>query len=500
MVEDYNFNDAYKSRAHNVGRYNLKAEVESTDELRSGTKGESYKPTTVFWSEPYVQGTDLNRIGSVYDTNFKTLDDSYNSIQYIHSDGDRIQFFFEDRVGWSYNSRYVANDLGGSSRISSGATAPAVSDVTYYTYKGGISLNPESFVEFQGRKYFFDVRRGTVCRLSQDGVTEISIDFIDSFIKTVSDAMVTGVDKDIALGAIDPRWQEYVLNLKWTTTEQVPFGLVLGVDNYYGLDFSGLGSTPLQLTAQNDIDIPTIYFSQFVPGTELEFIGVQTGKNYSGTIIEIQNDTTVVVDIFKGGSEFPVYDTEVRVNVFHSITLAYSHKLRVWSSIFTYIPDYMGTAGMDLITFKNAQLYIHNSDNVNPMQWYGEESFAVIGMIGNTGNVAAKTWLTVGVETNDTYDVNDSYPWSTRTRGISTQTQASDLQKSDFTFQEGRVTAPFLKNIDTPNSASEFTARLEGEDLKGRYVYTQLQVDGITSQREVFSVLYRYNFSEYIPQ
>lgn len=470
LVEDYNFNDTYISKAYNVGRFNLKTQVDSSESSddRSGQAQEVLKANTMFYSEPYIQGTDVNRLGTIYDTSFKETDASFNSIQKLHSDGDRIKIFLEDRVGFAYNSRYVATSLGNQNTISSGASSPAISDIQYYQYRGGISLNPESHKYFEGKDYFFDLRRGNICRLTNNGVDPISVKGVDSFTKNISDLMLSGAEKDIAIGAIDKRNQEYLLNFKWseTTSLSIPIG----------------GSGIYSMVFDDDV-----YMSQFVVGDSYTFVGTNQ-FNYVGTLLSRAGQV--------GQFDFGVDEVTVvtTIDVYKSTVISFSDKLNVWNCFYDYIPDFLEGSGMDLVSWKDGQLYIHNSDSVVPLNFYGIQHDAGIEIASSASDpINVKSPTTLEIQDNSTYQLVgdvEVIDWETYDEGVKTETgQVSSLITEDFEYREGKAYAAFLRDENSPNLTYPL---LDGDKLKGTWTSVKLRLNGgFTGVRKVASISVR---------
>ena len=490
MLEDYNFNDAFDSKVSNVGRFNLKTQVDSEEgsDDRSGQAQQSQKLNTLFYSQPYIQGTDINRLGSIYDISFKDTDASFNSIQKLHSDGDRIKIFQEDRVGFAYNSRYVSTSLGGQNTLSSGATAPAISDIQYYQYRGGISLNPESHVYYEGKDYFFDLRRGNICRLTNNGIDPISEKGVDAFTKNVSDLMLSGAEKDIAIGAIDRRNQEYLLNFKWTELSELEVFFTV----------SGGGETADFYYVLSD----EIYRSQFTVGETRSTETTQTIPSgildpndlwkFDYTVNRIDGDRVYgnFVDTYVN----PVLKNDYKFNLYSSNVISFSDKLNVWNSFYSYIPDYIESAGMDLVSWKDGNLYAHNSDSVTPMNFYGEQHDGEIAIVSSVGDpINVKTPTTIEIQDNSTYELSgdtEVMDWDTVEDGIETETsQVSDLQTSDFSFREGKAYAALLRDKNTPNLTYPL---LDGDKLKGTWTSIRLRLNGgFLNIRKVTSVSIR---------
>ena len=96
-----------------------------------------------------------------------------------------------------------------------GTTANVLSDAISYQGDYGISRNPESFAEFGGRIYFTDAKRGSVLRLSRDGLTPISEYGMSTFF------MDNLTDPDVingnVIGGFDPDNGEYIISFRATT-------------------------------------------------------------------------------------------------------------------------------------------------------------------------------------------------------------------------------------------------------------------------------------------
>jgi hypothetical protein len=464
MVEDYNLNDAFNSKVSNVGRFNLKTQIDSEEgsDDRSGITQESDKLSTMFFSESYIQGTNVNRLGTVYDLNFKEADASFNSIQRVHSDGDKLFIFQEDRVGIAHNSRYVSTDLESNQTVSSGLTAPPISDIRYYEYRGGISLNPESFDFIGNRKYFFDLRRGNICRLSLNGIESISLKGLDKYTKDRSDKMLSGAEKDIAIGVIDKRSGEYVLNLKWS--EEINVSPLI-------VDFSG-GTYNYDIDVGNDI-----YTSQFFEGGAISMYDTTTGNYYPKNVIQSVTGTVVRVGFL---AQLDI-DYSYIVNAYKSDIVSYSDTLGVWNSFYSYVPDFLDNAGMNLITWKDGQLYLHDSNSANQGEFYGEDLDSQLTIVSNQHPETIKLFKNVKLLTNDTYGDSD---WSTTPDGVNTSTeQVSELISDDFAYKENSMTAGFLRDSNTPN---EDYPLLDGERLRGRWLTIECNLDGgLTNQKEI---------------
>ena len=210
LVEDFSYSDYFDSFGWGSGRPN--AFLPDFKRMR--------RDSTIFYSEPYIANTKINGLSTFYaDVSFQEYDKRFNSIQKLHSINDSLIILQEDKVSRAMVSRDVIFDASGEQNvaISKNVLSPAVPYVGDY----GICRNPESFASFGFRSYFFDVRRGAVMRLSQDGLTPISEarmkNFFTDYCQEVADN--NQYNKFICYGAYDDKFDEYVIsapNIIWS--------------------------------------------------------------------------------------------------------------------------------------------------------------------------------------------------------------------------------------------------------------------------------------------
>ena len=105
----------------------------------------------------------------------KEINPIYGSIQKLHSrstaDGDLITLC-EDRILKILATKDALYNADGQPQLT--ATENVLGQTIPFAGEYGISSNPESFASESYRAYFTDKQRGTVMRLSQDGLTPIS--------------------------------------------------------------------------------------------------------------------------------------------------------------------------------------------------------------------------------------------------------------------------------------------------------------------------------------
>ena len=210
LIEDFNASDYFKSNNWDAGRPN-KVNPDYR-ELR--------RPSTIFYSEQFIANTNINGISSIYpDDTFEEFDKSYGSIQKLHSRENQLIIFQEDKISRAQVNRNIITTGSGDQVLT--AQGAVISQAIPYAGEYGISFNPESFSEYAEVLYFTDIKRGAVCRLSQNGITPISeyqmknyfTDFF-TILNRFDISTSSNPDKTPKLyGCFNPKDKEYMLTL-----------------------------------------------------------------------------------------------------------------------------------------------------------------------------------------------------------------------------------------------------------------------------------------------
>ena len=102
-----------------------------------------------------------------------SLDPHDGFIQKLFADDTQIIICQEDKISKSpINKNFIYAAEGGAIPVTS--NTQFLGTIAPYAGEFGISNNPESFAAFGFAKYFTDKNRGSVLRLTQNGITEIS--------------------------------------------------------------------------------------------------------------------------------------------------------------------------------------------------------------------------------------------------------------------------------------------------------------------------------------
>jgi hypothetical protein len=104
-----------------------------------------------------------------------------------------------------------------------------------------------------------------------------------------------------------------------------------------------------------------------------------------------------------------------------SYTLTFSEGIKGWPSFYSYQPEYIKGMNQFLYTFKNGNLYVHNSNSVDRNNFYGVAYSSKIKSVVNDTPLENKLFKTLNLE-------GDS-PWSAT---LNTDLQNTGFIQSDY--------------------------------------------------------------------
>ena len=278
------------------------------DDYNATVIGKGVRVSSVL-NEPYAEerlGSQMifsgifNSISSVNNTNqflaaeniTKTLNPTYGTLQKLHARDTDLIALCEDKCFRILANKDALYNADGSTNVTAsnsvlGQTVPFVGEY-------GISKNPESFASFGFRSYFADKARGTILRLSRDGLTDIgdkdmSFYFQDK-LRTSTGAFVGSYDTDassynVAIGTSNTSFKESVDG--WNTTlSYVPEAGVSLNNRYYTFKSGELyeHAPYVDPTADPLVAIPRSNFY---------------GAQYNSTVTPIFNDAPTSIKNFK---------------------------------------------------------------------------------------------------------------------------------------------------------------------------------------------------------
>ena len=165
---------------------------------------------TMIYSGIFNSRTGVNNTNqfSVAESITRSLDPAQGSIQKLYAEDTNLVIFQELKVSKALIDKDAIYTQEGQALQA--ASNVVIGGIVPYAGEYGISTNPESFAKFGYRKYFVDKNKNLVLRLSQDGITEISMyGMVDYFRDNLST-----VGENPILGGYDMHNKQYVTSFK----------------------------------------------------------------------------------------------------------------------------------------------------------------------------------------------------------------------------------------------------------------------------------------------
>lgn len=182
-----------------------------------------------------------------------------------------------------------------------------------------------------------------------------------------------------------------------------------------------------------------------------------------------------VYDI-KFGEYIISFENRVDPN-FVGATLAFNEKRNLWSTFYSYLPEIMCGAGLDIITFKSGQLYLHNHNTIYNM-FYGVNYSSKLQVYCNVAPSNIKTYNALALESFKAWKATVETPISAE----NPIGQTTSLIENNFQLKEGFMYSEILRNDNTPNIVASPAilpnARFEGDPMRAQWALIKLQYDG----------------------
>ena len=334
----------------------------------------------------------------------KDLNPSYGSIQKLFARDTDLVTFCEDKVFKVLANKDALYNADGTLNLT--ATENVLGQTTPFAGDHGISTNPESFAADAYRLYFTDRTRGSVLRLSQDGMTPISsYGMTDWFIDNLPNA-------NRIMGSFDDRKKEYNISLSYYDYTVYPVK-ILGVMQPSGPSLPGqsLPTVPIPSTT---LEVKSWIASNFEVGDDIAGPGIPIGaivvakSNQGAGIWHIQisqlptnQDIATLGDYICG--DVNCLDLWWNTRLLSSTetsnekTLSYSDMVKGWPSFKSFHYENALSLNNDYFTFKGGQLYQHHINNTHNM-FYEEQYDSSVEVLFNEESGSVKSFQTIDYE------------------------------------------------------------------------------------------------------
>ena len=212
--------------------------------------------------------------------------------------------------------------------------------------------------------------------------------------------------------------------------------------------------------------------------------------DYSDKYIVSLQDYDAHDAIIAEGDNFPGEGEDEEGNEIRgNITLGYELDTEAWTTRMSFIPEMGLTLNNKFYTWRNGQLWMHNSNTVNWNNFYGNQNNSEVEIIFNDSPTQVMNFLTLNYEGTDGWeaiDIETNSPYAMREVGL----LGNWVMREGKYYQAITSTQPtFVFDSTQPNNVREEGSRLVA-GAKGFYCKVRFRTTTAGSQtfQELFSI------------
>lgn len=457
---------------------------------------------SLIYSGIYNGNTGVNRtnVFSVAENISKSIDPYYGEIKRTQSYDTNLIIFQESKVSQSLIDKdtiYTSEDGTATNPPGTvlGQTIPYVGEF-------GIGNNPESFADFGMRRYFADPYRGSILRLSRDGLTEISQNGMSDYFRD-------------ELKKISNTLKPYVVENTTNTTGTVNSLVVV--------------SNPSDIQIGMNVEVNNLQTNSYV--TNVSYTApftITLSQNVTLAGVSNLRFVTRVKDKIVGG--WDIYDRQYNISMqikpqspneqMIYQTLSFDESVRGWTSFYTYNPSNSFSLKKSYYTTFNGRLWKHYDESVinNRGTFYNTYNNSYVDFIFNASPSIKKVFQTVSYEGDNgfqinhfksdfqqidpdipltspvTYNSNNSYQDTTvqvysYDQGLYTDTITQQPKRAGFNRKENLYVANLINNSTVRPDEVVFGSSISG--IKGYFARVKISNDNVTDVgglKEIWSV------------
>jgi hypothetical protein len=465
FVEDYSVSDFFSSKSTSVGRPHA-VQPDAQTVFRKGS---------VTYSDPFTIDSKYLGLSSFNPSlaNFYDFDYQHGTIKQLVGDDDRVYIIQQRKSGWAPIGRNIIESTDGAQSLTLSRSVVGVPN--YYLGDYGINDNPESLAVDRGRIYFADVRTGKIVRISRDGISLISEQFMDAFFKDNFRFITSNTSNQKVIAGVDIEADEYIVSVDAINNAQITVtnGATTFVYNaqtnsagnqvIVGLEFDDddLFTFSTEIREFEDIcdefedSLNAIVFLDKIIDGQPAYVGEEY-IGQSGTIYGVATNTnydffvSISLNISTGEFSF-VNDCETYsasigspTNLDNDFTVSYDVNNSVWNTFYSYRPESIVSVDDTLFTFFAGVMYKH-SDAANRATYYGNPYNAVVEVISNQNPSMVKSYESISLEGTNA--------WAAE---VSNTDQSTSILAADFSQRERN----FYAYVPRDSSANTGTATI----------------------------------------
>ena len=429
------------------GYNNVSTDYGAKAYLKEETNAQEYRPNAIIYSGLYNSRTGINQtnVFSVGEAITKAVDPQKGSIQRLYAEDTNLIVFQEDKVNRALIDKDAIYSAEGNASITS--TNLVIGQITPYVGEFGISKNPESFAVYGYRKYFADRDRGSIMRLSRDGLTEISEYGMSNFFRDIlrdvdenfKPIYLTGFEfsnKQVGQG-VPP-----AIILTNGSNGQIQSGSMVlyrsGAQGAYTYSNASASGDAIYVKRDDNKIYTTIEPRAPLAGESLVFKTFAKDKIVGGWdtydrfyTVSLQDPVVGVAPTKAGGANEEGFNQ----------TVVFDEQVLGWTSRYSYVPEFIFSIKNDYFTVKSGKIWKHNDETSNTRNvFYGETSTpSAIKLVFNNNVSVNKNYLTVGYEGSNGWQVDSFVSDLQRTFEVPNDFSDANTLPQDYQNQEDKT-------------------------------------------------------------
>lgn len=462
---------------------------------------------TLIYSGIYNSRTGINQtnVFSIADNITKSLNPEHGSIQKTYAEDTNLIVFQENRIHRALIDKDTIYTTESGTQTQAGAAVIG----QFVPYKGeyGISKNPESFAIYNYRKYFSDKNRNAVMRLSNDGLTEISMygmmDWFRDNLAEIKDEFETKTTTSTVVsgGTI-------------TTTSIVVTPVANNIPPSEGMSIQGQTGGYITNVTESNGSYTVLYSKLFSPAItgQCVFEYKTRGRIIGGWDIHNKN---YVISLQKTTNQVSTTSDYQ--------TVTFDEDINGWVSFLTFKPNLLFSVLNKTYTTQNSDLYQQYDTTVanNRGLFYGVRSASNVTFVLNPNPSTVKNFKTISYEGSNGWEIKSFKSGFTgqdvNVAGNPSFIQSRDTTKPVLSYDEGLYTDPIGQTIRTgfdrkenryvanlvsnsPAAAGEVIYGADVTGIKGYFATVKIETDGTTDlggAKELWSSGSNYVISSY---
>ena len=279
--------------------YNLITNINGRPSVIDANAAQTYFPTVIRFGQAYQSNTNINATNRFYYEDFDEYDRTFGDVLRLHVRDRYLKVYQQFKVGNVPILTQIVKDVTGNPLQAN--SNQLINKIQYYSGDYGIGDAATSLAWNNFADYFVDNFRGVVCRLSQDGITPISIlNKMNAFFvaRTAAyrkdlnnrynpDSIYTG--DPCIYGVFDANTNKYIIALEEIT-------------RYNNCNYNGGTAYIIPPTTSTTTTAPTTSTTTVAPSTTTTTSAPVLRVDTSYTVLCAGGGSTIVAIVYTGGT------------------------------------------------------------------------------------------------------------------------------------------------------------------------------------------------------